>query len=82
MDRYNHYNNITEAETACNLDYGCQAYYQNECNKTLSDVYLCPMGTTYRYSESSCIYEKGKIWCCAAKVEAKNIKKKSPVKPI
>ena len=76
-NRYNHFNNLTEAKAACNLDYGCQALEvdDSDCNEISDDIYeviyLCPMGTTYSISESSCIYEKGKIWCCVAKVEDK-----------
>ena len=60
---YNRYDNLTEAKAACNLDYGCQAVYDSECNESSDDIYLCPIGTTYENRKSSCIYEKGKIWC-------------------
>ena len=60
MNKYNNKNNITEAKTACNLDYGCEAVYESDCNEASSDVYLCPMGTIYGNHESSCIYKKGK----------------------
>ena len=68
-DRYNSYNTVAEAKEACNLDSGCQAVYDNGCDESNNDVYLCRMGATYSNSGSSCIYEKGKIWYFVAKLE-------------
>ena len=59
-DKYNSYNTVAEAKEACNLDSGCQSVYDQGCDKTTNDIYLCPIGITYMASSSSCIYEKGK----------------------
>ena len=59
--QYNSYNTVAEAKEACNVDLGCEAIYDNNCDESPNDVYLCPIGTSYGVSSTSCIYEKGKI---------------------
>ena len=57
----NRYNTVAEAKEACNLDPGCQSVYDGDCDESRNDVYLCPVGTTYSVSSSSCIFQKGNI---------------------
>ena len=61
LSKYNRYNTVAEAKEACNLDSGCQSVYDNGCDERPTDIYLCPVGTTYRVSSSSCIFQKGNI---------------------
>ena len=57
--KYNSFNTQLAAKEACTLDSNCLGVYDNGCDESARDVYLCPVGTTYSISSSgSCILEK------------------------
>ena len=58
-DKYGIYNSTEDAMDACSVDSNCQAVYDQHCDESLNNVYLCPIGSSYATSAtSSCIYEK------------------------
>ena len=64
-DGYVTYSTVAEAKVGCNLNSECQAVYDNGCDESENNIYLCRVGTNYGNSGSSCIYEKGKnlVFC-------------------
>ena len=61
--KYNVYSTVAAAQAACTADSNCKAVYDQGCDQSTNDVYLCPTlysGSLYSYStsSSSCIYEK------------------------
>ena len=70
--KYNTYNTQLAAKEACTLDSNCAGVYDNGCDEGAGDVYLCPVGTTYASSSSSCILEKGNIWYFLAKLRTQH----------
>ena len=61
LSKYNRYNTVAEAKEACDLDPGCKSVYDNGCDESPNDAYLCPVGTPYIVSIFDCIFEKGNI---------------------
>ena len=57
---YGNYNTTEEARQACTADSSCQSVYDVGCNDGDEENHLCPIGTDYKWSSSSCIYEKGR----------------------
>ena len=57
-DKYGIYNSTEDAMDACSVDSNCQAVYDQHCDESLNNVYLCPIGSSYINAPSSCIYEK------------------------
>lgn len=53
---YGSFGSVREAQAACSRDWNCQSVYDSGC--VSQTVYLCPFGSDYSSSVSSCIYEK------------------------
>ena len=69
---YNSYSTQLAAKQACSLDSNCAGVYDQGCDESADDVFLCPVGTTYETSGSSCILEKGNIWYFLAKLRTQH----------
>ena len=57
-DKYGNYDSVEDAKAACSLDPNCQSVYDRDCDDSTNDVYLCPLGSSYENSSSSCIYDR------------------------
>ena len=61
-DKYGSYSSLVEAKHACTRDSNCGFVYDNSCDESQNDIYLCPKGINLDSSSSSCIYQEGKIF--------------------
>merc|ERR1712136_511834 len=58
---YETFSDITSAKERCRRDSRCKGIYDQGCDESTNDVYLCMVGHGYEGSSSSCIYEKKAI---------------------
>ena len=53
------FDNVEDAKVACRRDNSCKAVYDNNCDNSEQDVYLCSVGYDYETSTTgSCVYEE------------------------
>ena len=58
-NRYGVFANVEDAKVECRRSSSCKAVYDNFCDNSVQDVYLCPVGYDYETSNrGSCVYEK------------------------
>ena len=52
------FSSVADAKKSCAYDSLCKGVYDNECDESSNDIYLCKVGDQYSSSSSSCIYDK------------------------
>ena len=70
--KYNSYSTQLAGKEACSLDSNCAGVYDQDCDESADDVYLCPVGTAFSNGDLSCILEKGNIWYFLAKLRTQH----------
>ena len=58
------YSSVQDAKAACSLDSNCEGVYDDGCDESLNDVYLCSFESKIRFGydlltgKYSCVYGK------------------------
>ena len=53
------FDTIDQAKSACSADSNCVAVFDNDCDESAQDIFLCSLNSTISESETGdCIYKK------------------------
>ena len=56
--QYGNFNDVKTAEDSCANDSNCKGVWDQGCDESSSDVYLCKVGYDYDSWSSDCVYDK------------------------